>query len=170
MKIFIFLSLLSAIFLTACNDAKFDRYPGTRLDSIPMQFRGVFKDPDKKSKQKNFIVIEKNYWMESVKGIKNYLSDSMVISNYKGAYYFSSMEANNRYWQILYIKPSGNDLLLYPFLFDKNIAREKNSITKYFSPKMDEDSNYIFTMNEEKLYEYTQKELIKEEAMRLKRK
>lgn len=161
--------LLTLLSLTACNDAKFNRYPGTKLDSIPLEFRGVFMDPDKKSKTGNVIFVEKNYWMESNKGTKEYLSDSMVLSVYKGAYYLSTLDDNQKYWYILHLKTSGKDLLLYPILYDDKKAKGGNSITKYFTPQLDTDSNYVFTMDEEKLLEYTANDLMKEESMKLKR-
>ena len=169
-KLIFIIPFLALVFLTSCNGAKFTRYPGAKLDSIPVEFRGVYKDPDKKSKKKDFIVVGKDYYTLSDVEKKVYLSDSMVFSIYKGAYYLSTLEDNNKYWQILFVKPSGKDLHLYPMLYDEKLPDAKNSITKYFTPRVDKDSNYVFTMDEEKLFQYSQKELMKEEAMKLKRR
>jgi hypothetical protein len=169
MKNIIVLSFLTLIFLSSCKDAMFDRYPGTKLDSIPQELRGEFKDPDTKSKTKNTIIVAKNYWMESSKDTKYFLSDSMVLSSYNGAYFLSTLDDNKQYWHILYVKPSGKDLELFALFYDSKVPAEKNSITKYFTPKFDADSNAVFTMNEEKLLLYTQKELLNEESMKLKR-
>jgi hypothetical protein len=169
MKKFLIIPFLAMVFLTACNDAKFDRYPGTKLDSIPREFRGAFRDTDKKSKKTELIIVEKNYFSMSSTDHRNYLSDSTVMSTYKGAYYLSFLGGNKKYWQVSYIKTSGKNLLIYPLMYDEKLPNEKNSITKYFSPKMGTDSSYYFTMDEEKLLEYTQKKLMKGNAVKLRR-
>ncbi len=169
MKNVVLVSLLIILLLPACDYAKFDRYPGTKLDSIPQEFRGIYKDPDKKSKIQNNIIVEKNYWMESTKSAKYYLSDSFILSTYKGDYFLTTLEDNKRACYVLYLKTSGTDLLLYPILYDDKKPKEKNSMTKYFSPQIEKDSSTVFMMNEEKLWEYTQKELLKGESMKLKR-
>lgn len=170
MKIYFVFAVSVLFFLTSCNDAKFNRYPGTKLDSIPVDFRGIYKDPDSKQKQENSIIVETNYWMESSKPVKYYLSDSMVFSEYKGLYFMSSTDGPNQYWHVINVRKSGKDLVLYPILFDEKKPYEKNLITKYFTPQLDADSNMVFTMNEEKLWEYSNKELLKEDPMKLKRK
>ena len=77
------------------------------------------------------------------------------------------LEDKKKYWQISCIKASGKNLLIYPLQYDEKLPNKKNSITKYFSPRMDADSSYYFTMDEEKIFEYTQKQLRKEKAMKL---
>jgi len=159
----------SGIILASCNEAKFDRYPGTKLDSIPVQFRGIFKDPDPKNKKNNEIVVGSNYWMESNGKEKVFLSDSNIISTYKGEFFYS-MQNQNSYWEVTYLKPSGKDIYLYALIYDAKQAASKNSILKYFAPVLDKDSNYVFTMNEEKLLQYSRRELLKDTPMKLKRK
>ncbi len=169
MKILFLISIIGVVIFSSCNEAKFDRYPGQKLDTIPLAFRGVYLDPDKKAKKKEFITIGDTYYSVSGEKKKYKLGDSMVLSVYKDAYFLSNLSDEN-FWYITYIKPSGKDLLVYQLLYDEKLPNEKNSITNYFTPKIDADSNYLFTMNEEKLYLYTQKELLKEEYMKLKRK
>jgi hypothetical protein len=167
MKNPLLISALSLVLLSSCNDAEFDRYPGTKVDIIPKEFRGVFKDPD--SKSKNTIIVDSTYWMESSKREKNYLGDSNVLSAYNGAYYLSHLEASRNRWQVMHVTTSGKDIVLYALTYDTKKKPEENKITKYFQPQLDKDSNTYFVMNEEMLWQYSHKELLREEAMRLKR-
>jgi hypothetical protein len=169
MKILFLISIIGIVIFSSCNEAKFDRYPGQKLDTIPVAFRGVYLDPDKKAKRREFITVDENYYYMSGEKKKYELGDSMVLSIYKDAYFLSSLSSDN-FWYITYVKPSGKDLHLYQIVYDEKLANDKNSVTRYFTPKMDKDSNYLFTMDEEKLYMYTKKELLKEGSMKLKRK
>lgn len=166
---FIYFSCLIFVF-TSCNNAKFNRYPGTKIDSVPEQFRGVFRDPDAKGKKKNeVVIIAKNYWKEGAKDTKYFLNDSNIISVYKGVYFYNILN-DNTFWSVFYIKPSGKNFNLYSLDYDPKEPSDKNSILKYFTPQLDKDSNYVFTMDEEKLLQYAQKELLKEKPMKFKRK
>jgi hypothetical protein len=167
-KFFLVLSPL-IYFLASCDSAKFDRYPGAKLDSIPQEFRGTFIDVKSKRKDTSYIVIGSKYWTEFPKGAKTVLGDSSVLSIYKGKFFYSMREENSPYWNVTYLMQNEDKLSFYALEYDARKPSAQNIILNYFHPVIDKDSNSVFKMDEEKLYEFCNKELLKNEPVIIKR-
>jgi hypothetical protein len=169
MKKLILIASISLLLLSACDDAKFNRYPGKKLDAIPQELFGVYCELDVKGKKKDKISIEKDNWSVYSKDVKIYLNDSNVISSYNGAYFYSTLNKDSL-WNVCYIEPKGKILNFYLFTYDKVLPKEKNTILNYFYPKFNQDSTPFFIMDEEKLFRYSKNDLIKDKPLiRLKR-
>ena len=167
MKKNLFYVLVSLVFLTACNEANFDRYPGTRLNQIPEAYRGKFREEKQKGKEREWYDIGADYYIEYPKGEKHLLGDSLVFSQYKGMDFISALHDNNPYWTVMNLKVNKNKLCFYPVNFDPK--KNDDQLKNYITPEMLPDSMYVFKMNEEKLAAYIKEYLWKQKPEVLKR-
>jgi hypothetical protein len=166
----IFLVLIPVIFfMVSCDSAKFDRYPGARLDSIPTELRGTYADVKAKRKDSTYIIIGSNSWTEFPKGTKTVLGDSSVLSIYKGKFFYSMREDNSPYWNVTYLVPLEDRISFYSIDYDPRKPVSENPILNYFTPKADKDSNFVFIMDEEKLSALCGQELMKNDPAIMKK-
>ena len=167
MKNYLVSGLALLLFLTSCNDAYFDRYPGTPQAQIPEQYRGHYKEDKPKNKTKEWYDIGADYYIEYPKGEKHMLGDSFVFSNYNGIDFISVLHESDPYWTVMNLKAVKNKIYFYPVNY--NPKQNDDRLKDYITPQLLPGSTYVFKMNEEKLAAYLKEYLWKQDPVVMKR-
>jgi hypothetical protein len=160
--------LFCAGIFSSCSMAKLDKYPGTKLDSIPAAFRGNFyfklgttsKDP----KDSVYLEISSTGWkqVEHRRTDDYTLSDDVVCSKV-GKYLVLSGKDDNvkKYWNSWIILPKKKDLEIYPIVTIKNPGSDilSHYLTQQFEGMNGKDSIYYYEMNDDAFVRYFEKEI-----------
>ena len=128
--------------LFSCTIIEFE-YPQPRnteiLNEFPKELQGNYlvqlKDEEKDT-VKNSIQITKDYYKESGNKNKVFLSDSAILKQQNGYYFFNGKDSNEKNWTVVLIKIQENGNLIIYSLFagdeneDEDLFIEKvNKIT-----------------------------------------
>lgn len=170
-QLFLFLAI---ILLSACSLATFDRYPGTRLNEIPKQYQGYYKQvvPEKllDSEDSTGLRIGPTWW-EMVKPEstqRTWMGDSIILSQYKDHYFISVKNYNRKYWYIFVAQPDSknNSITTRPI-----VARgRKFPLRKHMQQIHEADSNEtVYRMNEEQLLKYYHRVIQKHPGIQIKK-
>ncbi len=95
---------------------------GKNLDEFPEKMRGTFEvklmDEEKNSGADTMIIFS-NYYLDGKNDIKKvYLSDSTIIREFKGNYYFSGKAYNEEHWTVAQIVIESNDKFMINGVYD----------------------------------------------------
>ncbi len=165
------LFIFSIIFITAlssCSMAKLDKYPGTKLDSIPTEFRGQYyfklgtnsKDP----KDSVYIVISKSGWkqIENKRKDEFNLSSDLVFSKVDKYFVISNKDENAKnYWNSWVIIPKRKSVEIYPIVTIKHPNADKLSLylSHQFGGMNGIDSMYYYKTEDIGFIKYFEKEI-----------
>lgn len=167
-KIILFIFL--AAILASCESIQFDKYPGSKLDSVPDMFRGEYQLTFKGTKKtesmedSTTVFISKNSFTQIGKKettIK-FLSDSVVISTDNGNYFVSEREGSS--WKCTQLIPGDGLIQVRDFYVKaENNEQAGKVLKKYFSNvkpvETSQGKSFIVKMNEKELMKYAKKQL-----------
>lgn len=176
MKATNFFSLLVlAVAATACNFARFDRVPGTAIEQIPEELQGTYYAKEsKKFKRPDTVYLvlkDKSFIYQEGSNKKEYPVNGEFITTAYSKYFFLSSrdtDIKNSYF-VYVVEKNKKGLELRPVVtgFRKNEDLLSNFMT--FNEVMGSDSVAIrtYAMDEEKLVQYYEKHLRREDGLEL---
>ncbi len=136
------LVLTGVLTISACNFARFDRFPGNKLENPPIEFLGkYYMKEDRKTLDQGdtlFLEVTAKGWYTYSKGQKAKSSsvfDSVhVFSTYSGVYFVSQQGDEHKLWEVYVIRKNRNDIELQAYNLEKPLYQD-DRLAKYFSVK-----------------------------------
>lgn len=180
-KAFLPVAFLFLLLASSCNFARFDRYPGQKLEAIPDTFQGTFyavagKKSANKGDDTSFVVVSKQYYQEynqdkprSPKE-KKVLNKDFLVTSYRGLTFLATFSETDSLWDVFVLEPSktGFTVRTMPDITPEDRQGKNDKAGKYkryFNEKSRIEHSgrvvWYYEMNEEKLYECYQKKLRK---------
>jgi len=166
------LFLLFVCLLSACSLAKFDRFPGVKLNEIPGEFQGYYKQvvPEKLIDREDSTGLRIGpTWWEMVKPegtTRTGMGDSVILSQYKGRYFISVTNSYVKYWYVFVAEPDGKGAITARPIV---ASGRKLPLRKYLERLPVNDSDIVYRMNEEQLLKYYVKVIRKHPGIEIKK-
>ena len=164
--------LFLASLLSACSLAKFDRFPGIKLNEIPTEFQGYYKQvvPEKLLDREDSTGLRIGpTWWEMVKPegtTRTHMGDSVILSQYKGRYFVSVTNSYVKYWYVFVAEPDGKGVITTRPIVANG---RKLPLRKYMERLPVNDSDIVYKMNEEQLLKYYVKVIRKRQGIEIKK-
>ncbi len=164
--------LFLAFLLSACSLAKFDRFPGVKLNEIPTEFQGYYKQvvPEKLLDREDSTGLRIGpTWWEMVKPegtTRTNMGDSVILSQYKGRYFVSVTNSYVKYWYVFVAEPDGKGAITTRPIVANG---RKLPLRKFMERLPVNDSDIVYKMNEEQLLKYYVKVIRKRQGIEIKK-
>jgi hypothetical protein len=141
-------ALLFIVFISACNQARFDKVPGLYQDLMPQQLQGNYQFKGKDFKSQKFDSLHIEIGMNEIKFIDQNGYETWTIHQDFQIYQIRNLfilgkndEDVKTLWNLMILEPLDNGVKVY-FVLDEKIKNTPEFKIQRYMPFMDVNYNY----------------------------